>query len=177
MEKHLFQCVNLQKKHCHLPDGMASDVALECQGYEELIREAGGIDLQLLGLGLTGHIGFNEPGSAFDSRTRQVRLTDLTRQQNAELFGGTASTVPATAITMGLGTILEARRCLLLVTGAGKASMLARVVAGPVTPLVPGSVLQRHPACTVIMDEGASGYLDTNSSHHQGDLPVNPGES
>jgi glucosamine-6-phosphate deaminase len=156
MRDHLFQHVNLQPEHCQVPDGLAPDGALECQRYEDRIQAAGGIDLQLLGLGLTGHIGFNEPGSAFDSRTHEVRLAELTRQQNAEQFGGLASAVPLRAITMGLGTILEARRCLLLVTGADKAPILGQVLAGPVTPAVPGSVLRRHPHCTVIVDQAGS---------------------
>lgn len=156
MEEHLFRHINLAPKHTHLPDGMTADVLGECQRYEALIQAAGGIDLQLLGLGMTGHIGFNEPGSALDSRTREVRLTELTRHENAEPFGGNASAVPARAITMGLGTILEAGRCVLLVLGAEKASVLARVVEGPVTPLTPGSILQRHPDCRAVVDHAAS---------------------
>jgi glucosamine-6-phosphate deaminase len=156
MEEHLFRHINLPAGHAHLPDGMTVDVAGECQRYEALIRAAGGIDLQLLGLGLTGHIGFNEPGSALDSRTHEVHLADLTRHENAGPFGGNATAVPARAITMGLGTILEARRCVLLVLGADKAPVLARVVEGPVTPLTPGSVLQRHPDCRVVVDHAAA---------------------
>lgn len=163
MEERLFRHVNIPAQLIHVPDGMAPDLALECQRYETLIRASGGMDLQLLGLGLTGHIGFNEPPAAFDSRTHVARLMDLTREQNAASFGGEASAVPARAITMGLGTIMEARRCLLLVTGAGKASILAQVVEGPVTPLVPGSVLQRHPDCRVIVDAEASAELRIGS--------------
>jgi glucosamine-6-phosphate deaminase len=156
MEEHLFRHINIRTGRSHVPDGMTTDVMGECQKYEALIQDAGGIDLQLLGLGMTGHIGFNEPGSPLDSRTHEVRLTDLTRRENAGPFGGKASAVPVTAITMGLETILEARRCLLLVTGVGKASVLARVVEGPVTPTIPGSVLQRHPDCKVVTDAAAS---------------------
>ena len=159
MEEHLFRYINIHEGHTHVPDGMTADVMGECQRYEALIQDAGGIDLQLLGLGMTGHIGFNEPGSPLDSRTHEVRLTDLTRHENAGPFGGDASAVPARAITMGLGTILEARFCLLLVTGVSKASVLARVVEGPVTPMIPGSVLQRHPDCKVVVDAAASGDL------------------
>lgn len=161
MEEHLFRHVNIRAGHIHAPDGMAPDLALECQRYEALIQVSGGVDLQLLGLGWTGHIGFNEPPAAFDSRTHVARLADLTREQNAAFFGGNASAVPAQAITLGLGTILEARRCLLLVTGAAKASILVRVVEGPVTPLVPGSVLQGHPDCQVVVDAAASEELGT----------------
>ena len=163
MEEHLFRHINLRAEQAHVPDGMTSDVVGECQRYEALIQEAGGIDLQLLGLGMTGHIGFNEPGSPLDSRTREVRLADLTRQENAGPFGGMASAVPARAITMGLGTILETRFCVLLVTGTAKASVLARVVDGPVTSKTPGSVLQRHPHCRVIVDTAASQDLRTGS--------------
>jgi glucosamine-6-phosphate deaminase len=159
MEEHFFRHVNLHRNQIHLPDGMASETALECQRYEGLIQAAGGIDLQLLGLGLTGHIGFNEPPSRFESRTHVVRLTELTRSQNAEPFGGRASDVPASAITMGLQTIMAARRCLLLVMGAGKASILAKVVEGPVSCRVPGSVLQQHADCSVMVDRAASTLL------------------
>lgn len=163
MEEHLFRHINIQPEHAHVPDGMTPDVVWECLRYETLIQEAGGIDLQLLGLGMTGHIGFNEPGSSFDSRTHEVRLTDLTRHENAGPFGGLASAVPAMAITMGLGTILEAKGCVLLVTGTGKASILARVVEGPVTPTIPGSVLQRHPDCRVVVDKATSRDLGSGT--------------
>ena len=161
MEEHLYRHVNIQAQHTHMPDGMAPDLALECQRYDTLIRASGGVDLQLLGLGLTGHLGFNEPPAAFDARTHVSRLMELTREQNAALFGGNVSAVPDLAITMGLGTILEARRCLLLVTGPGKAAILARAVGGPVTPMVPGSALQRHPDCRVIVDAEAAAELGT----------------
>jgi glucosamine-6-phosphate deaminase len=155
MAERLFRPVNLLADQVALPDGMAPDLPAECRRYEALIRQAGGIDLLLLGLGQTGHIGFNEPPAAFDSRTHEARLLPLTRKQNADRFGGRARAVPATALTMGIGTILEARRCLLLVTGARKAAMLAQVLDGPETPLVPGSALQRHPDCQVVVDEAA----------------------
>ena len=168
MDEHLFRHINIQAGRSHVPDGMAQDVARECQRYETLIQEAGGIGLQLLGLGMTGHIGFNEPGSPLDSRTHEVQLTELTRHENAGPFGGKASAVPARAITMGLGTILEARRCLLLVTGVGKASVLARVVEGPVSPMIPGSVLQRHSDCQVVADRAASRDLGMGSLDRPG---------
>ncbi len=155
MAERLFRPVHLQREQVALPDGMAPDLPAECRRYEALIAQAGGIDLLLLGLGETGHIGFNEPPAAFDARTHEARLLPLTRQQNAEPFGGIARAVPATALTMGIGTISEARRCLLLVTGAKKAGILAQVLEGPVTPLVPGSALQRHPDCQVVVDEAA----------------------
>jgi glucosamine-6-phosphate deaminase len=156
MAERLFRLVNLLPGQAALPDGMAADLPAECRRYEALISQAGGIDLLLLGLGQTGHIGFNEPPTAFDSRTHEVRLLPLTRRQNADRFGGNAQAVPATALTMGIGTILEARRCLLLVTGAKKAGILAQVLEGAVSPLVPGSALQRHPDCQVVVDEAAA---------------------
>ena len=159
MEEHLFRHVNLPAGRSQLPDGLAPDVGVECRRYEGQIRAAGGIDLQLLGLGLSGHIGFNEPGSECGSSTHLARLTAITRTQNAGPFGGKASAVPANAITMGLGTIMAARSCLLVVTSAEKASILARALEGPVTPLVPGSLLQLHPDCQVIFDQAASTEL------------------
>ncbi len=155
MEERLFMPVNLRPEQVALPDGLAADLPAACRRYEALIEAAGGIDLLLLGLGQTGHIGFNEPPAAFEARTHEAQLLPLTRKQNADPFGGSARAVPATALTMGIGTILEARRCLLLVTGARKAAVLAQVLEGPVTPLLPGSALQRHPDCQVVVDEAA----------------------
>ena len=147
-----------------LTDGAQADLAAEAARYEAAIRDAGGIGLQLLGIGETGHIGFNEPGSPLDSRTREVVLTARTREQNAAMFGGRAEDVPSRALTMGVGTILEAREILLLVTGASKAAMLARALQGPVTPAVTASALRTHPCCTVVADEAAadeaSGVVD-----------------
>ena len=160
MNERLFSQVNIPLAQTHVPDGMAADLGEECSRYEILIEAAGGLDLQLLGLGLTGHIGFNEPPSAFTCRTHAVDLAELTRQQNRELFAGDASAVPASALTMGLGTIMEASRCLLLATGASKAAILAQAFLGPVTPELPASVLQRHPHCQVVADESACADWD-----------------
>ncbi len=159
MERHLFSRVNLDPRNTHTLDGKAPDLAAECARYERLIRECGGIDIQLLGLGADGHIGFNEPLSALLSRTREKALTPQTLLQNAELFGGRVDRVPRRALTMGVGTILESRRCLLLVTGAEKAAILAQAVEGPITSMVTGSALQLHPRCTVIVDEAAAMHL------------------
>jgi glucosamine-6-phosphate deaminase len=159
MDEHLFRAVNVRPERTFVPDGMAADLDAEGRRYEALIGAAGGIGLQLLGLGLTGHIGFNEPPADFASRTRPVALHPLTRAQNAECFGGDPGAVPARAITMGVATILAARRCLLLATGPGKAAILAAALEGPVTPAVPASVLQRHPDCVVIADEAAAARL------------------
>ncbi|MGA2080739.1 MAG: glucosamine-6-phosphate deaminase [Holophaga sp.] len=159
MEAHLFSQVNLDAGSTHLPDGMAADFAAESGRYESLIAQAGGIDLQLLGLGEDGHIGFNEPLSALLSRTREKALTPATRAQNAPMFGGDPERVPPRAITMGVGTILDSRRCLLLATGSPKAAILARAVEGPITAMVTASALQLHPRCQVVADEAAASAL------------------
>ena len=154
-----FRQVNLDPRNTHLPDGLAPNVAAECLAYEDRIRECGGIDLQLLGIGPDGHIGFNEPLSALRSRTREKALTPVTRAANAGPFGGDPERVPPRAITMGVGTILDSRRCLMLVTGAAKADILAKAVEGPITAMVSASALQLHPHCRVIADETAAAGL------------------
>jgi glucosamine-6-phosphate deaminase len=159
MREQFFARVDLRPENTHLPDGMATDLAAECASYEAAIREAGGIDLQLLGLGADGHIGFNEPLSALLSRTREKALTPATLAQNAGAFGGDPTRVPRRAITMGVGTIMDARRCLLLATGAAKAEILARAVEGPITAMVTASALQLHPRCQVVVDEAAASRL------------------
>ncbi len=159
MQEHLFNRVNITIGNTHLPDGMAPNLAQECQQYETLIKASGGIDAQLLGLGIDGHIGFNEPLSALLSRTREKALTPATLAQNAFMFGGDPSRVPRRAITMGVGTILDSRRCVLLVTGASKASILAQAVEGPITSMVTASALQLHPRCQVVVDEEAATNL------------------
>jgi glucosamine-6-phosphate deaminase len=159
METHLFTQVAIPRERTHLPDGMAADLKAESARYERLIQDAGGIDLQLLGLGEAGHIGFNEPLSALRSRTREKALTPTTRRQNAALFDGGLETVPKRAITMGVGTILESKRCLLLATGAAKSAILAKAVEGPITSMITASALQLHARCTVICDEAAARRL------------------
>jgi glucosamine-6-phosphate deaminase len=159
MNDHLFSRVNVTLANTHIPDGMAPDLGAEAARYERLIREVGGIDLQLLGIGEAGHIGFNEPLSALMSRTREKALTPITRQQNAAMFGGDAGRVPARALTMGVGTILDARELLLLATGAAKAAILAKAVEGPITAMISASALQLHPNCKVVLDEAAAGAL------------------
>jgi glucosamine-6-phosphate deaminase len=158
MDEQLFRRVNIDRRNTHLPDGMAADLDAECRHYEALIQRFGGIDLQLLGIGKAGHIGFNEPLSALRSRTRVKALTPTTVKQNAPLFGGEAK-VPRRAITMGVGTIIEARRCVLLATGESKAEVVAQAVEGPITSMVTASALQLHPRCTVIVDEEAAARL------------------
>jgi glucosamine-6-phosphate deaminase len=158
MRHHLFDKVNIRPENAHLPNGAADDLEAECANYERLIQGSGGIDLQILGIGRTGHLGFNEPPSPLDSRTRVQALSPLTREQNAPLFAP-PSQMPRLAITIGIGTILDSRRCLLLATGERKAQIVAKAIAGPVTPLVPASALQLHPDCAVILDDAAAGQL------------------
>ncbi len=158
MEQHLFRHVNIDPRNTHLPNGMANDLDAECRQYEALIHRFGGIDLQLLGIGKAGHIGFNEPLSALRSRTRVKALTPTTIAQNAPLFGGPEK-MPRRAITMGVGTIIEARRCLLLATGDSKAQVVAQAVEGAITSMVTASALQLHARCTVVVDEEAAAHL------------------
>jgi len=158
MNEHLFQQVNIKLENTHLPNGRAADLGAECRHYEQLITDAGGIDLQLLGIGKSGHIGFNEPLSALKSRTREKALTPTTLKQNAPLFGG-EDKMPRRALTMGVGTILDARRCLLLATGEAKAEIIAQAVEGPITSMVTASALQLHAKATVIVDEAAATKL------------------
>jgi glucosamine-6-phosphate deaminase len=159
MNHHLFSRVNIDLANTRVPDGMATDLHAGAARYEQLIQEAGGIDVQLLGIGEAGHIGFNEPLSALMSRTREKALTPVTRQQNAAMFGGNPDKVPKRAVTMGVGTILDARELLLLATGAAKASILAKAVEGPITAMISASAIQLHPSCKVIIDEEAAREL------------------
>jgi glucosamine-6-phosphate deaminase len=158
MNHHLFRHVNIDERNTHLPNGMAADLDGECRSYEAAIRRFGGIDLQLLGIGKAGHIGFNEPLSALHSRTRVKALTPITIQQNAPFFGGEQN-MPRRAITMGVGTIIEARRCLLLATGDTKAGVIAQAVEGPITSMISASAMQLHGRCTVVVDEEAAANL------------------
>lgn len=159
MNRHLFDRVEIAAGNAFLPDGMASDLRAEANRYEQAIREAGGIDLQLLGIGEAGHIGFNEPLSALKSRTREKALTQITREQNAAMFGGDVNRVPLRALTMGVGTILDAREIVLLATGKAKAAVLARAVEGPITGMISASALQLHPNCKIVVDELAAAAL------------------
>jgi glucosamine-6-phosphate deaminase len=157
MRENFFRHVNIPKKNIHLPDGLARDVPAFCERYEKQIRDAGGIDLQLLGIGADGHIGFNEPSSSLASRTRMKTLTARTLRDNAKFFGPAES--PHHVITMGIGTIMDARHCLLLAFGSKKARAIAGAVEGPVTAMNPASALQLHPKVTVCLDEPAASRL------------------
>lgn len=158
MNERLFRQVNLDLRNTRLPDGRAADLDAECARYEQAIADAGGIDLQLLGLGKAGHIGFNEPLSALRSRTRVKALTPTTIEQNTAFFGGPEQ-VPRRALTMGVGTILDCRRCLLLATGGDKAPIVAKAVEGPITSMISATAMQLHPRCTVVVDEAAGSLL------------------
>jgi len=158
MWENLFRHVNIPTKNVHIPDGLAKDIPKSCAIYEKQIRGAGGIDLQLLGIGTSGHIGFNEPTSSLSSRTRIKTLTPQTRKDNARFFGGEEK-VPPHVITMGIGTILEARHCVLLAFGKNKARAIAEAVEGPITSMNPASALQQHPKVTVFLDEDSASEL------------------
>lgn len=158
MNEHFFRHINIPPQRTFLPRGTAPDTATECRQYEAQIQNRGGIDLQLLGIGRSGHIGFNEPLSALRSRTREKALTPQTIAQNSPIFGD-PNEMPHRAITMGVGTILECRRCVLLATGAEKAEVIAKAVEGPITAMVSATALQLHPHCTVILDEAAASRL------------------
>lgn len=159
MNRNLFEKVNIKLSQTHIPNGKAKDLDFECEQYDYQITKYGGIDLQLLGLGQTGHIGFNEPLSAIRSQTRVKALTPETIEQNSSLFKNSKQ-VPRRAITMGVGTILESKRCIMLVNGFKKANTLKKAVEGPITSMVTASALQLHPKCTVIVDEDAAELLE-----------------
>ena len=155
MRRHLFDHVNLSPRRTHLLNGAARDVAAECRGFERAIARAGGIDLMVLGLGRNGHIGFNEPDRSLVSHTHRMRLRASTRHANAFLFGS-MSAVPREALSMGMGTILQARRIILLVTGRSKARAVERVLSGRMTTRVPASFLQLHRDVEVWLDAAAA---------------------
>jgi len=158
MWENLFRHINIHRKNVHIPDGLSKDIPGLCANYEKKIRTAEGIDLQLLGVGTDGHIGFNEPTSSLASRTRIKTLTAQTRKDNARFFGGEAR-VPHHVITMGIGTIMEARQIVLLAFGREKARAVAGAVEGPVTSMNPASVLQLHPNVKVFLDVPAASKL------------------
>jgi len=148
------------------PDGAATDLPSACAAYEQAIRDAGGVDLQLLGIGTDGHVAFNEPGSSLASRTRLKTLTEQTRQDNARFFDS-LDDVPHHVLTQGLGTISEARHLLLVATGTAKAAAVRAMVEGPVSALCPASVLQLHPHVSVLVDEGAASQLQLAEYYRQ----------
>ncbi|MGK9149397.1 glucosamine-6-phosphate deaminase [Plantibacter flavus] len=151
--------VDLPTELVHGPDGRAPDLAAACASYEEAIRSAGGVDLQILGIGTDGHIAFNEPGSSFASRTRVKTLTEQTRRDNARFFDGEPDLVPMHCVTQGLGTIMEARHVVLVAAGGGKAEAVHHLVEGAVSALWPATILQHHPRVTVFVDDEAASRL------------------
>jgi glucosamine-6-phosphate deaminase len=160
MQEHLFSRVNLSPERINIPNGAAADPAAECERYERAIAEAGGIDLQLLGIGTNGHIGFNEPARELAAMTHRVVLKASTRHSNAGLFGGDESQVPKEALSMGMATIMHARRIVLMATGKSKARCIQRVVHGPITTKLPASFLQLHRHVELMLDESAASALD-----------------
>ncbi|HSL21541.1 MAG TPA: glucosamine-6-phosphate deaminase [Vicinamibacterales bacterium] len=159
MRRHLFARVNVPEERANFLNGLAPNLHAECARYEHAIAAAGGIDLQLLGIGTNGHIGFNEPARELAARTHKVTLHESTRRANASLFGNDLAQVPCEALSMGMGTILAARSIVLLAMGKSKARCIERVVNGPITTRLPASFLQLHPRVELVLDEGAASSL------------------
>ena len=159
MHKHLFDRVNIKLENTNVPDGTQEDAAKECARYEALIESMGGVDIQLLGLGHNGHIGFNEPGEAFEKETHCVDLTESTIEANKRFFAS-ADDVPKQAYTMGIKTIMQAKKILIVVNGENKADIVERAFFGPVTPEVPASILQLHNDVTLVGDEAALAKIE-----------------
>jgi glucosamine-6-phosphate deaminase len=158
MRRQLFDAAGLEASRTNIPNGEAADPIAECADYEKRIADAGGIDLQILGIGVNGHIGFNEPAESFSDQTNYVPLTEITIQANARFFIN-ADEVPRHAITMGIRSIMMARRIMLLASGESKAAILRDTLKGPITPLVPASVLRLHPDVTIFADKAAAALL------------------
>lgn len=161
MYENLFKHINLDPRHIHVPLGMAKDIDAFCAWYEQRIQESGGIDLQVLGIGANGHIAFNEPGSSLGSRTRIKTLTGTTRMDNARFFKSQEE-VPRYAITMGVGTIMDAKELLLLANKSGKADAIKAAVEGPITAMCPASIVQMHRLAFVFLDKEAAAKLTGN---------------
>ncbi len=151
MQENLFDHISVRRENTMVPDGLAADIPGMCLSYEQQIEAWGGIDLQILGIGHDGHIGFNEPSDSFPAATHEVRLTEMTRNANRRFFSS-LDEVPTAAFTMGIGTVMAARKIIMIVTGADKAEILRKALTGPVTPRVPASILQFHPDVTLICD-------------------------
>jgi glucosamine-6-phosphate deaminase len=158
MWENLFKHIDIDPRYIHVPDGMATDVESHCEWYDNEIQRWGGVDLQILGIGANGHIAFNEPGSSLGSRTRIKTLTEQTIQDNARFFN-TMDEVPRLAITMGIGTIMEAKEVILLANKSNKADAIKAAVEGPITHMVPASIIQMHRKAFVIVDREAASRL------------------
>lgn len=160
MNEHLFNHVDILPENTYIPDGLKSDADSECSKYENLIDSVGGIDIQLLGLGLNGHVGFNEPDTSFVLNTHCVELTASTLEANSRFFDNDIKKMPHYAYTMGIGTIMKAKKILLIVSGSKKAEILYKSLTGPITPQVPASILQLHKDVVVVADEAALKYFN-----------------
>ena len=158
MQENLFDHISIKPENTIAPDGLAADIPVMCEAYERRIEDWGGVDIQLLGIGHDGHIGFNEPCDHFPVMTHEVQLTDMTREANKRFFSS-IDEVPTAAVTMGVGTVMAARKIVMVITGADKADILYKVFFGPVMPEVPGSILQFHSDVTLICDEAAAAKI------------------
>ena len=158
MQENFFDHINIPRESTHVPNGLAPDLEAECRRYNQVIQSLGGIDIQLLGMGHNGHIGFNEPGQAFELETHVVDLTDNTIEANARFFAS-RDEVPRQAITMGIKSIMQAQRIVMVVSGADKADMVRAAFAGPVVPQVPASIIQMHPNFILVGDKAALSKL------------------
>ena len=163
VRREIAEPLGVRPDHVLVPDGSAPDPAAACAAFEDAVKDVGGVGIQLLGIGRNGHVGFNEPGSAFGSRTHLARLSATTRRDNARFFAR-PDDVPTHCLTQGVGTIVEARRIVLVASGSHKAEAVAAAVEGPVTEACPASILQRHPAATVIVDQEAAARLAVRTS-------------
>lgn len=167
IEKEFASRVDLPAGAVQGPDGLASDLPAACAAYESSIQDAGGVDLQILGIGTDGHIAFNEPGSSLASRTRIKTLTRQTREDNARFFGGSVDDVPRHCLTQGLATIMSARHLVLLASGRAKAEAVHQLVEGPVSAMWPATIMQLHPHATVLVDDAAASRLQLADYYRQ----------
>ena len=158
MRKNLFDHINIRPENIHIPSGIAVNMTIAAQGYDKMIEEAGGIDIQVLGIGNNGHIGFNEPDVKFEARTHIVELEPETIEANSRFFDS-IDQVPTQAISMGIKNIMQSRKIVLIASGEGKAKVVQAMIEGPITPELPASVLQLHPDVTIILDEAAASLL------------------
>ena len=157
MHENLFNHINIKEENVHLPNGNAPDMAAECASYDKMIADIGGVDIQLLGIGTNGHIGFNEPADTFTEGTYKVKLTDSTIKSNSIYFDEGA--MPRFAVTMGVGTIMTAKKIVLIATGESKQNAVCAMVRGEVTPRCPASILQQHPDAVIFADRAAAAKL------------------
>lgn len=176
INQNLLDHIDIREENTHLPDGMAGDIELACTEYEKKIKGAGGIDLQILGIGSNGHIAFNEPGSSLGSRTRIKTLSEETIQDNARFFSRPED-VPRCAITMGIGTIMDTKELILLANGEEKAEAVAMMIEGPITAMVPATVVQLHQKTTVIVERAAAGKLERSYSSEPQVIKRRPGKA